>query len=108
MKGEGFNAETGVFVTPIPGIYYFSFTMRTYDHKYIGLSLMLNEEPVISMMTDASDRKVMQTQSAMLHLKRGDRVWLLLGPSEHFALYGNIMNNYTTFNGHLIYPDHVM
>ncbi|XP_070568841.1 uncharacterized protein [Ptychodera flava] len=106
-EGCNFDPVAGVFIATIPGIYYFSFTMRTYDHKHIGVSLMLNDKPVVAMTTSASDRKVMQTQSVLLHLDVDDEVWLLLGPSEHFALYGNNNNNYNTFNGHLIYPDFV-
>ncbi|XP_070567328.1 complement C1q tumor necrosis factor-related protein 4-like [Ptychodera flava] len=104
-KGDDFNADAGVFSVSIPGIYYFSFTMRTYDNKYIGVTLVVNDAPVVAMTTDSSDRKVMQTQSAMVHLASGDQVWLMMGPSEHFALYGN-NNKYTTFNGHLLYPDY--
>ncbi|XP_070537771.1 uncharacterized protein [Ptychodera flava] len=105
-KGKSFEGDNGVFRASVPGIYYFSYTMRTYDHKHIGVALMLNSDPVVAMTTDASDRKVMQTQSAMLHLVEGDEVWLLIGPSEHFALYGNDFN-YNTFNGILLYPNYI-
>ncbi|XP_070537770.1 uncharacterized protein [Ptychodera flava] len=102
-KGKSFKKENGVFTCEIPGLYYFSYTMRTYDGKLIGTALMLNGDPVVGMTTDASNRKVMQTQSIMLTLKVGDEVWLLLGPSDGFALYGNDFN-YNTFNGVLMIP----
>ncbi|XP_006825883.1 uncharacterized protein LOC102809593 [Saccoglossus kowalevskii] len=102
-KGKGLDKAEGVFTCATQGIYYFSYNMRTYDHKHLGVALMLNDEPVVGMTADASDRKVMQSQSAMLSLKVGDQVWLMLGPSEDFALYGNDFN-YCTFNGMLLYP----
>ncbi|XP_077987848.1 uncharacterized protein LOC144442388 [Glandiceps talaboti] len=101
-KGKDFVRQNGVFTCEIPGTYYFSFTMRSYDSKHIGVALMLDENPVVAMTTDPSNRKVMQTQSVMLELSQGDRVWLLLGPSEDFALYGNELS-YNTFNGVLLF-----
>ncbi|XP_077987787.1 uncharacterized protein LOC144442345 [Glandiceps talaboti] len=105
-KGKAFERGKGLFTCSIPGIYYFSYTMRSYDHKHIGVALMLNDGAVVAMTTDASDRKVMQTQSAMIQLVEGDQVWLLLGPSEDFGLYGNDFN-YNTFNGQLLYPNYI-
>ncbi|XP_002734303.1 uncharacterized protein LOC100367568 [Saccoglossus kowalevskii] len=105
-KGKNFDRSSGMFVCTIPGIYYFSYTMRSYDKMHIGVALMKNDDAVVAMTTDASDRKVMQTQSTMLSLDIGDQVWLLLGPSDNFAIYGNDFN-YNTFNGHILYPNYI-
>jgi len=105
-KGKSFERGKGVFTCKIPGIYYFSYTMRSYDERHIGVALMLNESPVVAVTTDASKRKVMQTQSSQLQLVEGDQVWLLLGPNENFGIYGNDFN-YNTFNGYLLYPNYI-
>ncbi|XP_002732148.1 uncharacterized protein LOC100372509 [Saccoglossus kowalevskii] len=97
-KGKQMDRRAGYFNCTLPGIYYFSYTVRSYDDKLIGVVLMLNQDPVVAMTADASSRKVMQSQSVMLPLKKGDLVWLLLGPSEDFGIYGN-KYNYITFNG---------
>ncbi|XP_077863114.1 uncharacterized protein LOC144345897 [Saccoglossus kowalevskii] len=100
--GESFDTNTGLFTCTVPGIYYFSFTIRSYEGKGIGVLLMQNDERVVAMITDSSDRKVMQTQSVVLALNHGDQIWLLLGPSDNFAIYGNDFN-YNTFNGMLLH-----
>ncbi|XP_077987907.1 uncharacterized protein LOC144442434 [Glandiceps talaboti] len=101
-KGKYFDMRSGVFTCQIPGIYYFSFTMRSYDNKTIGVTLLKNGEAQVSMSTDPSERKVMQTQSVMLQLDEADQVWLQLGPHVNFAIYSNDYH-YATFNGIILY-----
>ncbi|XP_077988004.1 uncharacterized protein LOC144442514 [Glandiceps talaboti] len=103
-KGAYFDIDTGVFTCNKTGIYYFSFTMRSYDNKTIGVTLLKNGEPEVSISTDPSDRKVMQTQSLMLRLENADQVWLQLGGSPNFAIYSN-KYHYATFNGISLYTD---
>ncbi|XP_077988155.1 uncharacterized protein LOC144442651 [Glandiceps talaboti] len=114
-EGGDFDAEDGIFTCSVSGVYYFSFTMRSYDNNYIGVILMKDEEPQVSMATDADDRSLMQTQTVVLALQVGDTVWLRLSPSkispvshahrdvsDGYAIYGNSYN-YITFNGFLIF-----
>ncbi|XP_077863115.1 uncharacterized protein LOC102802000 [Saccoglossus kowalevskii] len=103
-KGKSFDRNTGIFTAQTPGIYYFSFNVRSYDGKHIGITLMKNEETTTAIATDAGDRKVAQSQSIMLQLEVGDRVWLQLGPHKEYAIYSNSFN-YVTFNGFLIYAN---
>ncbi|XP_002732149.1 uncharacterized protein LOC100372657 isoform X1 [Saccoglossus kowalevskii] len=105
-KGKDFDIDTGIFTCQVPGIYYFSFTMRSYDNYHIGVTLVKNSSPQVSMITDASDRKVMQSQSVMLDLLIGDRVWLQLGPHKYFAVYSDD-KKYITFNGFVLYPNYI-
>ncbi|XP_006821290.1 uncharacterized protein LOC102801095 [Saccoglossus kowalevskii] len=101
-EGDDFDLDTGIFTCEVEGTYYFSFTMRSYDAKHIGVILMKGNEGVVSMATDADDRSVMQTQSVMLTLSVGDLIYLRLTPSEDFAIYGNSFN-YITFNSFLVF-----
>jgi len=101
-KGKDFDRGEGYFKCEIPGTYYFSFTIRSFKGKHIGVALMLNEAPICALTTDPSDRSVMQSQSVMVDMSPGDVVWLLLGPNANFGLYGNEVS-FNTFNGHLVY-----
>ncbi|XP_077987722.1 uncharacterized protein LOC144442289 [Glandiceps talaboti] len=102
-EGNAYDIENGVFKCHTPGVYYFSFNMRSYDDKHLGVALMLNDTPVVTMTTDASERKVMQSQSVILTLKKKDEVWLMLGPSQDFAIYARYDFTYNTLNGILLY-----
>ncbi|XP_070537779.1 uncharacterized protein [Ptychodera flava] len=105
-KGKDFDISTGVFVAEIPGIYFFSFNVRSYDGKYIGITLMKNNEMQVAISTDAADRRVVQSQSIMLQLEVGDTVWIQLGPHQEYAIYSNSFN-YINFNGFLLYPNFI-
>ncbi|XP_033096086.1 uncharacterized protein LOC117100489 [Anneissia japonica] len=107
-KGGDFNAENGTFNCEWTGYYFFTFTLRTLDHHYIGVTLMKtsaatgNTEVVTGMYIDQHERNTMESQSVSIHLQTGDTVWLRLGPSDQYAVSSDTFL-YTTFTGFLIY-----
>ncbi|XP_077987969.1 uncharacterized protein LOC144442481 [Glandiceps talaboti] len=104
-RGKGYDVKKGVFTCLIAGVYYFSFTMRSYNDKHIGVALMLNKEAVVTLTTDAAERQVMQSQSVIIKLAKNDEVWVMLGPNQDYAIDGRSDQSYNIFNGLLLFPE---
>lgn len=77
-------------------------SLRSFDNRYLGVTLMKNDQYKVAVYTDSSERNVMESQSVLMHLEVGDVVWLRLAPSPKFGLYSD-QYHYTTFSGILVY-----
>ncbi|PIK39773.1 hypothetical protein BSL78_23394 [Apostichopus japonicus] len=102
-KGGVYHASNGTFICTIAGYYFITFTLRTYDHKYLGVNLMKNSDSLTAIFSDKHARNVMQTQSIIIHLAVGDRLWLRMPPNSLFAIHSD-QYHLTTFTGFLVYP----
>ncbi|KAM6963884.1 complement C1q tumor necrosis factor-related protein 1-like [Tautogolabrus adspersus] len=101
-----FNMFTGKFYCFVPGIYYFSLNVHTWNQKETYLHVMHNEREVVILYAQPSDRSIMQSQSLMLELESGDQVWVRLFKGEREnAIFSDEFDSYITFNGHLIKPE---
>ncbi|XP_780567.2 uncharacterized protein LOC577782 [Strongylocentrotus purpuratus] len=101
-KGDHWNGTNQNFVCGITGIYWFHFSLRSYDGHYMGVTMMKNDEVVTAMYTEKSARNVMESQGVVLPLEIGDKVYLRLGPSTEFAVHSDAYK-YATFSGFLVY-----
>ncbi|XP_078719603.1 complement C1q tumor necrosis factor-related protein 4 [Lampetra fluviatilis] len=102
--GQDFSAESGAFTCRVPGAYFFAFTVGKYPRKLLSVMLVKNRDEVQVMVYDdhrRGERKT-QSQSVMLLLRRGERVWLRLHGEPSYALYSSA-GPYTTFTGYLVY-----
>ncbi|XP_072180268.1 uncharacterized protein [Diadema setosum] len=102
-KGRDFVQGNGSFVCERAGYYFITFTFRSYDNFFLGVTLMKNEEVITAIYTDAHDRNVMESQSVMVHLERGDALYLRLAPSDRFGIHSDTKFKYVTFSGFLVY-----
>jgi len=103
-EGGDFDMENSRFVCEHPGVYFFTYTAQTYLDKFMGIQLMKENEPQVILYANSVPRRIMQSQTVMLHLKRSEKVWLRNAKGSRFALYGN-QDYQNTFSGYLIYPD---
>lgn len=103
--GDHFNKTSGFFTCHFPGVYYFAFTVGKHPHKVLSVKLMTGNGEVQAMVydEDTSKRRETQSQSLLLSLRRGDKVWLYGQQDEGYAVYSN-QGRYTTFSGFLVYP----
>ncbi|XP_006036981.1 complement C1q tumor necrosis factor-related protein 1 [Alligator sinensis] len=98
-----FNMFTGKFYCYVPGIYYFSLHVHTWNQKETYLHLMHNAEAAVVLYAQASDRSIMQSQSIMLELREQDEVWVRLFKGERDnAIFSDEFDTYVTFSGHLV------
>ncbi|CAH1242653.1 C1QTNF4 [Branchiostoma lanceolatum] len=102
--GGDFDGSSGKFRCQIPGIYFFSFNIQTYDHKYVEISLMKSRQKQITLYAESDERNIMQSQSVMLTLIRGDKVWLQLKEGTHHAAR-SFHDNRITFSGYMVYAN---
>ncbi|KAK3528881.1 hypothetical protein QTP70_011758 [Hemibagrus guttatus] len=98
-----FNMFTGKFFCYVPGIYFFSLNVHTWNQKETYLHVMKNEQEMTILYAQPSDRSIMQSQSLMLQLKRDDEVWVRLYKGEREnAIFSDDFDTYVTFSGYLI------
>ncbi|XP_072098506.1 complement C1q tumor necrosis factor-related protein 1 isoform X2 [Mobula birostris] len=100
---DQFNMFTGKFYCSIPGVYHFSLNVHTWNQKETYMHIMKNDEEVVILYAQPSDRSIMQSQSIMMDLDQNDEVWVRLfkGDREN-AIFSDGFDTYITFNGFLI------
>ncbi|XP_004410863.1 PREDICTED: complement C1q tumor necrosis factor-related protein 6 [Odobenus rosmarus divergens] len=101
-----FDLSSGCFVAPLRGLYFFSLNVHSWNFKETYVHVVHNEEAAVILYAQPSDRSIMQSQSVMLALVPGDRVWVRLFKREREnAVYSDDVDTYITFSGHLIKPE---
>ncbi|XP_076122021.1 complement C1q tumor necrosis factor-related protein 6-like [Alosa pseudoharengus] len=103
---DDFDMFSGRFRCRVPGIYFFNVNVHTWNFKETYLHVMQNDTERAIVYAQPSERSIMQSQSLMLPMGRGDQVWLRLFKREREnAIYSDDTDIYVTFNGHLIKSD---
>ncbi|XP_014442227.1 complement C1q tumor necrosis factor-related protein 1 isoform X1 [Tupaia chinensis] len=98
-----FNMFTGKFYCYVPGIYFFSLNVHTWNQKETYLHIMRNGEEAVILYAQVSDRSIMQSQSLMLALQEQDEVWVRLFKGEREnAVFSDEFDTYITFSGYLV------
>jgi len=103
--GGGMDADTGIFTTPIGGLYMFVFHVATHDNKKALLSIRLNGEEVASVFDQNhkdNHKNSMAGTNILLSLKKGDEVVVYAYTGTWLADFP--MNHYTHWVGLLLKP----
>ncbi|XP_066134450.1 complement C1q tumor necrosis factor-related protein 8 [Saccopteryx bilineata] len=100
-----FHLASGHFLCPVPGVYFLSLTVHTWNYKETYLHIMCNQRATAVLYAQPSERSVMQTQSLLLPLAAGDTVWVRMFQRDRDnAIHGERGDLYITFSGHLVKP----
>uniref|UniRef100_A0A8C4HHZ5 C1q domain-containing protein n=1 Tax=Dicentrarchus labrax TaxID=13489 RepID=A0A8C4HHZ5_DICLA len=83
-KQGHFNPSSGIYTAPVNGTYVFSFHLAVAD-KTLKVGLFHNFYPVVKS-TETTDHST-TSQTVVLHLKMGDRVWLQVKDGTTNGMY---------------------
>ena len=98
-EGVAYDKSTGMFTTPVDGIYNFQTTIRTYNNVEIWGHIDVNESPKVWFNARASDnRHDSGSQSLVISLSKGDKV-TVRNHGGSGTLFGG---HYTSFSGFMI------
>jgi len=96
-SGYSWDYRASMFNAIEPGVYYFTFSALSPERQHFRIALMLNGREVVSAWSDISGFQ-QASNSAILPLRRGDRVYLQLmeGQIEEAVANDRV---YTSFSG---------
>lgn len=76
-EGGDFNPGDGIFVSPISGIYLFSWTVFTHSSKSVDTELRVDNVIIDSMYAYiGTTSHVPATKVVLCQVKKGDHVWI--------------------------------
>uniref|UniRef100_A0A673BB36 C1q domain-containing protein n=1 Tax=Sphaeramia orbicularis TaxID=375764 RepID=A0A673BB36_9TELE len=100
--GQAYNPNTGIFIAPTRGVYYFRFSaMNNNRNAWLGVKLYLNDKKIALNDDIKSVGNIRVTNAYVLQLEKGDVVYLVLRTGH--AIFDDY-NNHTTFSGFLLFP----
>lgn len=94
---------TGIFTAPVKGVYFFTFTTYSWvSSADIGVQLMKNTDEVVMVWEnqDRGDNEDYASNSVVLQLKVGDRIYMSL--PKGFYIAASSLHNLNTFTGYLL------
>uniref|UniRef100_UPI00398E42EC complement C1q and tumor necrosis factor-related protein 9 isoform X2 n=1 Tax=Pristiophorus japonicus TaxID=55135 RepID=UPI00398E42EC len=100
-KQGHFNPVVGVYIAPVNGTYIFSYHLSILKSP-IKMGLFKNRKVIIKTANQSPPDQVSQT--VILHLESGDKIWLQVKDSNFNGMYAD-QDTDSTFSGFLLYPD---
>ena len=100
-----YHPADGGFVTPIFGVYMFSWNTITLDSNYLFTELRVENEIKGSVgSTGATSMFIPGSTPLLCHVRKGDHVWVQTSgaSSKHYMYHWNIS---TSFMGFLLQKD---
>lgn len=103
--GNGYNANTGIFVTPVSGVYVFSVTLMADPNHYDRYQIMKNGSKLLGNLLAHAPVGAYDTtaQTVVVVLQAGDKISVQHFDPDGFA-HGHA---YSTFAGFLQQEDYI-
>ncbi|KAL8601339.1 hypothetical protein ACOMHN_054632 [Nucella lapillus] len=99
--GDAFNMDTGRFTAPYNGTFQFTVVVAAQGRQRAAVDLVVNGRMVATIWAESIPYWASATNTAILSLKSGDEVWLVL-LSRASYIHGYM---YSTFSGHCLFID---
>lgn len=97
--GSAYNNQTGIFITPIPGIYIFSVSVTSGEqHTHIHVNIMVNGKEDAAAFA-YGNTWAQGSVTTVLHLNDGDEIHVAFEHHDNATVYGEKL---TSFMGCLI------
>ncbi|XP_069131944.1 uncharacterized protein [Argopecten irradians] len=104
-EGSAYDNLTGVFTCPEPGVYHFSVTIMAFRDDQVETELVVNGNHAMLNYAGGTQRYNQGTNSVLVRLDVGDRVWVRILNSPDVQTDGDIRiygGGWTTFTGFMI------
>lgn len=99
--GAAYDRNTGLFLAPVRGLYFFSFSAVDFVKGYMGVYLYHNHRPIsFNLALNAHGGYASMCNSVVLRLELGDTVSLRLPAS--YRLYDDA-RNFSIFSGFILF-----
>lgn len=93
-QGNGYDKWTGIFTAPRAGLYVFSCTVMAYDRRSMHIEIIQDGQLISTIHSDSS-RWNQASETVVLALKKGNKVW------TRARRVGQIHGNFNIFSGFL-------
>ena len=98
---NGYDPTTGIFVTPVPGVYLFSVAALSQEGNHCSLELARNGKGVATLRAEAvTHRRDQGTITVLLRLEELDKVFVRGYNSNMVSLWGD---KHTVFTGVMLW-----
>ncbi|XP_065133286.1 cerebellin-1-like [Paramisgurnus dabryanus] len=99
--GNAYDSNTGIFTTPVKGVYYFRFYAHSHGGTKMAVTLYKNDAPQCSVFSWKPVTNGNASNGVILTLEPGDQVYTKL--LDKTWVFDDHMS-YTSFSGFLIFP----
>ncbi|XP_060577065.1 complement C1q tumor necrosis factor-related protein 5-like [Ruditapes philippinarum] len=101
-EGTGYDTSTGIFTTPVGGLYQFSVHTCAFNKKYAFIGLVLEDNVIAASSNYDEDYYTCSTFGAIVRVKPGEKVWVKsTSSSSNRQLYQDAIT-INTFSGVLV------
>ncbi|XP_071396410.1 otolin-1 [Centroberyx affinis] len=96
-----YDPATGIYTAPIDGTYIFSYHLSVFQ-RVLKVGIFLNFQPIVK--TTSTTELGTTAHEVILHLSRGDRVWVMVKDEITNGMHAG-RETASTFSGFLLHPD---
>ncbi|XP_033725748.1 uncharacterized protein LOC117315595 [Pecten maximus] len=102
-EGAAYDNLTGIFTCPEAGVYHFSVTIMAFSNEQVETELVVNANLLMRNYAGGNQRYNQGSNSVMVHLNVGDRVWVRIMRSPGInnegstRVYGSVWSTFSGF-----------